>query len=84
MLRAQEAKPPAPPDPKDATIAALQAKSDFQEKKIAFLLKKLDEELQAHYADMRQMRTQPLALELQELEKQKPVVPADPKAGEKK
>jgi hypothetical protein len=33
---------------------------------------------------MRQMRTQPLALELQELEKQKPVVPADPKAGEKK
>jgi hypothetical protein len=96
-MTGQEAKPPSPNctgavvtasskpgpngetvcfDPKDATIAAQQSLIAWHEKREAMLLEMLLTKIKAE--------TQAMQDRLNELDKQKPVVPADPKAGEKK
>jgi hypothetical protein len=68
-----------PPDPKDATIAYLQSEVEYYKKRGAMLLEMLLTKIKAE--------TQTMQDRLNELDKQKPVVPvvpADSKAGEKK
>jgi hypothetical protein len=64
------------PDLKDATITYLQAEVEYYKKRDAMLLEMLLTKIKAE--------TQAMQDRLNELDKQKPVPPADPKAGEKK